>query len=51
MTLNEFEQELMGEVQEFAKQWRDEHTEAPDEWPLNMNEGDWFEQFISHISR
>ncbi len=50
MTLEDFIGRLNGDVREFRDMWKREHENMPDEWPLEMDEGEWFEMFISEIT-
>ena len=49
MTLDEFEKEMMGEVVEFFENWRKENKKDPDMFPMEMDQGNWDEQFLSTL--
>lgn len=46
MTLDQYVQQLKKDVEEFEAMWRKNHATRPQEWPLSMGEGDWYEQFL-----
>lgn len=50
MTLEEFVSGLERELSDFKQMWVDENKLSPDEFPLEMNEGEWYEQWIAHIN-
>lgn len=50
MTLDEFEADLLKEAKEFVQKWRDGNERLPDEWPLEMNDGEWWEQYLSDMT-
>ena len=47
MTLDEFALELRTSVEEFIENWRNKHQSQPLEFPLELEGGDWWEQFIA----
>lgn len=47
-TLNEFLKEVREEVDRFERWWRQQHENDPENFPLEMPDGDegiWWEQF------
>jgi len=45
MTIDEFERNLKACVQNFFDTYRDGAEFTPDQYPLEMDEGEWWEQF------
>jgi hypothetical protein len=48
VTLDEFCDEMVKEIERFRATWRKEHAKNPKHWPLEFagdNAGAWFEQF------
>lgn len=45
MTFEQYMTELRKAVEEFEIYWRESNAESPEEFPLEMAEGDWDEQF------
>ena len=45
MTLYEWKQEQRLDLALFDLYWRDRHEKLPDHYPLEMEPGDWDEQF------
>jgi hypothetical protein len=43
--LEAFVEQMLGEVQAFARQWRNSSAEDPANWPRTMPLGEWDEQF------
>lgn len=52
MTLEEFVDRLNADVREFRDRYKEGHDSSsfPDQWPLEMDEESWFEQWIAHIN-
>lgn len=38
------------ELKEFQEEWLSKHELDPESFPLDMSEGDWFEQYISWVT-
>lgn len=49
MKLDAFVYESREEIIAFERFWLDMHRQSPDAFPLEMGEGEWFEQFMSWI--
>lgn len=47
MTLEEFKQTILKDLEGFEKEWEEGRQANPDHYPLELGEGDWFEQFLS----
>ncbi len=50
MTLSEFIKEMRSDLDRFEADWRKRQEDQPDEWPEEMDAGDWLEQFITFTS-
>jgi len=50
MTLDEFAQDLDATLIDFIGVWRLNHEKMPDQWPMEMDAGEWWEQFLAHIT-
>lgn len=50
MTLDEFVIEVNDNIYQFRKDWLKKRKETNDNeiWPLEMQAGDWYEQFINY---
>lgn len=46
MKFREFESKVQEEVRKFLETWVEENRINPDEYPMEMREPDWWEQFI-----
>lgn len=46
MTLTEFQAALENDLELFFAYYKSMHIKFPKDWPLAMNEGDWYEQFL-----
>ena len=46
MTLPEFQAALEKDLEQFFAYYKNMHLKLPKEWPMAMNEGDWYEQFL-----
>lgn len=46
MTLEEFIAEMKKDIDKFEVNWRKQNVAKPEHWPMEMNEGDWYEQFL-----
>lgn len=47
MTFKEFMNELRGATNDFEKMWEKRMQAHPDQYPNEMLDGDWWEQFIT----
>ena len=47
MTLREWIEEQKAELEQFATMWERNADTDPSNWPMNMEPGDWDEQFRS----
>lgn len=50
MTLDEFKATLLEDIDAFVINHKKGHEENPEVWPLEMDEGDWFDQFLISMS-
>jgi len=48
MKLLEFVLVTQQELEEFKIWWGKENKKNPTQFPLELNEGDWYEQFITY---
>ena len=46
MNLTEFISTSQEELAKFKNHYLEQHELDPSSWPLDMNPGDWFEQFV-----
>ena len=54
MTLDEFVEELKGDINRFQMHWRDQAAKHPKNWPMEFdadNEGGWWEQFQAFVDQ
>ena len=49
MTLEEFIKECHKDIDDFEASWLDESDDAPKNFPMEMEPGDWWEQFVAFI--
>jgi hypothetical protein len=49
MNLDSFNTLLFKHTTEFISKYRAGHAENPDNWPLEMNEADWVDQFMTWL--
>lgn len=47
MTLIEFVKEERERLEEFVTTWVKNNIKNPEDWPMEMNSGDWDEQYIT----
>lgn len=47
MTFDEFKRTVLKDVEAFEQEWQTGHEAHPDRYPLELSEGDWFDQFLS----
>jgi len=50
ITLDNFETRLNSYVKSFFEKWRLNNEDEPENWPLEMTEQDWMEQFLCDCS-
>ncbi len=50
MTLDEFVKCLRASVDEFDANWRERNAKDGSDYPMQMGEGDWWEQFMAYES-
>lgn len=50
MTVDEYRHELLACVEHFVDHWRAEMKKNPSQWPKEMDEGEWYEQFLMFMS-
>lgn len=50
ITLDQFYEQMNMDIHSFMKRWKENHQADPESWPMEMNEGDWFDQFISDMT-
>lgn len=46
MTLEEFEKDVQETLKRFVRLYAEGNRKDPVNWPLDMDEGEWWEQFI-----
>jgi hypothetical protein len=49
MTLEEFISELKNDIDSFETRWKEGQKKEPSLWPNELGEGDWLDQFITHL--
>jgi len=49
MELEEFVLDMHEKVQEFRSFWLTMYEKEPENYPLEMNSGDWYEQFFHSL--
>ena len=49
MNLDEFIKSLSADLAAFKANWKVQRRESPEQFPAEMAEGDWFEQFLFFI--
>lgn len=47
MNLEEFSEIAKADIDRFVANWRKGVKKEPDMWPLDLPEGEWFEQFLA----
>lgn len=50
MTLDEYVAELKADVERFEKEWRESAAAEPNQYPMAMPPGEWFEQYMAFQS-
>ena len=50
MNLQEFKKTIEDDLSSFEQFWKDEGEKEPKNFPEELKEGDWFEQFLMFIS-
>jgi len=46
MSLDEFLAEMRRDMDTFERSWKKNAEKTPEQWPLKMKPGDWYDQFI-----
>lgn len=49
MKFREFETKLLAEVQHFLINWAENARATPEDYPMEMGEADWIEQFVMQL--
>jgi hypothetical protein len=49
MTLDEFVKLMKLDVDNFKSEWVLNRSSDPNLYPMEMDEADWYEQFVAHI--
>ena len=52
MTLDEFKALLEGQLSDFVDNWKRENANPsndPEHWPMQMGEGEWYEQLFHYL--
>lgn len=49
MTIDEFERQIKAEVENFFIRYRRQNKINPYTWPIDMAEGEWYDQIVNHI--
>lgn len=50
MTLDEFHKIALRDFSGFFTDWVEENKAEPDQWPMEMDEPEWWEQLIARLS-
>ena len=45
MKLSDWQEEMLADINEFVEYWHTRHKTLPEHYPLEMEPGDWDEQF------
>ncbi len=46
MTLEEFKSTMKADLDRFVQHYEAGHATDPQNWPAQMGEGDWYDQFL-----
>jgi hypothetical protein len=46
MKLSEFRKEMIEDIDKFSEHWLDKNVSNARDWPLEMEPGDWYDQFL-----
>lgn len=49
MTVEEFTESLARDVYRFKSFWLENQQQEPESFPKEMNEGDWYDQFLIYM--
>lgn len=49
MTIDEFFLSMRVALVTFIAHWKFMHEGTPEQWPLELNDGEWMEQWIAHL--
>jgi hypothetical protein len=50
MHIDEFAEELIQDIKNFAEYWKKENQgNEPELWPLELPGGDWMDHFLLHL--
>lgn len=49
MTLDEFVTQLKRDADDFKQRWLDGVAESPEDYPMELDEGDWSEQYLAEF--
>lgn len=50
-SLDDFCTDMQKDLERFKANWLKEREKNPDNWPLSMGAGDWYEQFLMFLSQ
>lgn len=50
MTLQEFKSAIVKDAEEFVKTWEAGKNHNPEQYPLELPEGDWYDQFLAYLN-
>lgn len=50
MNILAFSNESKTDIDRFLAVWMNRHKESPDDWPIEMEPGEWFEQFLAFLT-
>jgi hypothetical protein len=45
MHIDKFEREMVTAIGDFVLDWKQKHNDCPDSYPVDMEAGEWYEQF------
>lgn len=48
-SLEDFVKELRADANRFERHWVQQHKTKPDQYPMKMGGGDWWEQFLAWL--
>jgi hypothetical protein len=46
MKLSEFKRQIDSDITKFAENWLEQNVLNARDWPLEMEPGDWYDQFL-----
>jgi hypothetical protein len=49
MKLSEFKRQIESDITIFTEYWLEQNVLNAREWPLEMNEGDWYDHFLMSL--